>query len=259
MATPASTRPSPSPPPSPSLSSSPSAAAPGRPGLAVRVLGDTHALGRRVPQLFVGLALYGASMGLMLRSGLGLDPWDVFHQGLQGTVGLSVGAWVTICGALVLLLWIPLRQRPGLGTVANVLVIGAAMDATVRVVDAPGALPARIALMVGAIVLNGLATGLYIGARLGPGPRDGLMTGLHRRTGRSLRLIRTGIELTVLAAGVLLGGTVGVGTVAYALAIGPLAQFFLPWCTVPAPGSVAAPVAGPVGGRGTTAADSRNG
>ncbi|MFF2662100.1 YitT family protein [Kitasatospora sp. NPDC058032] len=247
MATPASTRPSPT--------SSPSTAAPRRPGLAVRVLGDTHALGRRVPQLFVGLALYGASMGLMLRSGLGLDPWDVFHQGLQGTVGLSVGAWVTICGALVLLLWIPLRQRPGLGTVANVLVIGAAMDATVRVVEAPGALPARIALMVGAIVLNGLATGLYIGARLGPGPRDGLMTGLHRRTGRSLRLIRTGIELTVLAAGVLLGGTVGVGTVAYALAIGPLAQFFLPWCTVPAAGPVAAPVAG----RETTAADSRNG
>ncbi|MFB6890310.1 YitT family protein [Kitasatospora sp. NPDC056327] len=171
-------------------------------------------------------------MGLMLRSGLGLDPWDVFHQGLQGTFGLSVGAWVTVCGALVLLLWIPLRQLPGVGTVANVLVIGAAMDLTLRLAGAPGALPARIALMVGAIVLNGLATGLYIGARLGPGPRDGLMTGLHRRTGRSLRLIRTGIELTVLAAGFLLGGTVGVGTVAYALAIGPLAQFFLPWCTV---------------------------
>ncbi|MEV6978411.1 hypothetical protein [Kitasatospora sp. NPDC093806] len=172
-------------------------------------------------------------MGLMLRSGLGLDPWDVFHQGLQRTFGLSVGAWVTICGALVLLLWIPLRQLPGVGTVANVLVIGTAMDLTLRVVGAPGPLAARIALMVGAIVLNGLATGLYIGARLGPGPRDGLMTGLHRRTGRSLRLIRTGIELTVLAAGILLGGTVGVGTVAYALAIGPLAQVFLPWCTVP--------------------------
>ncbi|MFF7457848.1 YitT family protein [Kitasatospora sp. NPDC008115] len=225
MATSVSTRPSPSP-----------SGAPERPGLAVRLLGDTHALGRRLPQLFGGLALYGASMGLMLRSGLGLDPWDVFHQGLQGTFGLSVGAWVTICGALVLLLWIPLRQLPGLGTLANVLVIGAAMDATVSLVDAPGALWARIALMVGAIVLNGLATGLYIGARLGPGPRDGLMTGLHRRTGGSLRLIRTGIELIVLAAGFLLGGTVGVGTVAYALAIGPLAQFFLPWCTVPTEG-----------------------
>ncbi|MGV9270388.1 membrane protein YczE [Kitasatospora sp. NPDC003701] len=209
------------------------AATAARPSLAVRLLGDTHALGRRLPQLLVGLSLYGASMGLMLRSGLGLDPWDVFHQGLQRTAGLSVGAWVTICGALVLLFWIPLRQRPGLGTVANVLMIGAAMDLTLRVVGTPGPLPARIALMVGAIVLNGLATGLYIGARFGPGPRDGLMTGLHRRTGRSLRLIRTGIELTVLAAGVLLGGTAGVGTVAYALAIGPLAQFFLPWCTAP--------------------------
>ncbi|MFD4660597.1 YitT family protein [Kitasatospora sp. NPDC058444] len=204
-----------------------------RRGLAVRVFGDTHALGRRIPQLFVGLVLYGVSMAMMLRSGLGLDPWDVLHQGLQRTVGLSVGAWVTICGALVLLLWVPLRQRPGLGTVANVLVIGAAMDLTLRIVGGPGALPARIALSVGAIALNGLATGLYIGARLGPGPRDGLMTGLHRRTGRSLRLIRTGLEVTVLTAGVLLGGTAGVGTVAYALAIGPMAQLFLRWCTVP--------------------------
>ncbi|MFJ3217222.1 YitT family protein [Kitasatospora sp. NPDC086801] len=206
------------------------------PPFAARVLGDTHALGRRIPQLAVGLYLYGASMALMLRSGLGLDPWDVFHQGLQRVAGLSVGTWVTICGALVLLLWIPIRQRPGVGTVANVLVLGASMDLTLRLVDGPDGLPARIALMVAAIVLNGLATGLYIGARLGPGPRDGLMTGLHRRTGRSLRLIRTGIEVTVLVAGVLLGGTAGVGTVAYALAIGPLVQIFLPWCTVPAPG-----------------------
>ncbi|MEU9075286.1 hypothetical protein [Kitasatospora sp. NPDC048538] len=200
------------------------------------MLGDTHALGRRIPQLAVGLYLYGASMALMLRSGLGLDPWDVFHQGLQRAAGLSVGAWVTICGALVLLLWIPIRQRPGVGTVANVLVLGASMDLTLRLVDGPAGLPARIALMAAAIALNGLATGLYIGARFGPGPRDGLMTGLHRRTGRSLRLIRTGIEVTVLVAGVLLGGTAGVGTVAYALAIGPLVQFFLPWCTVPGPG-----------------------
>ncbi|MFF3005408.1 YitT family protein [Kitasatospora sp. NPDC057940] len=207
-----------------------------RPPLAARVLGDTHALGRRIPQLAVGLYLYGASMALMLRSGLGLDPWDVFHQGLQRVAGLSVGTWVTICGALVLLLWIPIRQRPGVGTVANVLVLGASMDFTLRLVDGPHGLPARIALMVAAILLNGLATGLYIGARLGPGPRDGLMTGLHRRTGRSLRLIRTGIEVTVLVAGVLLGGTAGVGTVAYALAIGPLVQIFLPWCTVPGPG-----------------------
>ncbi|MET8626378.1 hypothetical protein ABZW30_21930 [Kitasatospora sp. NPDC004669] len=197
------------------------------------MLGDTHALGRRLPQLVVGLGLYGASMALMLRSGLGLDPWDVFHQGLQRVLGLTVGAWVTICGALVLLLWIPLRQRPGLGTVANVLMIGAAMDLTLKLVSGPEGLSARIALMATAIVLNGLASGLYIGARFGPGPRDGLMTGLHRRTGRSLRLVRTGIEVIVLAAGVLLGGTAGVGTVAYALAIGPLVQLFLPWCTAP--------------------------
>ncbi|MFD8788099.1 YitT family protein [Kitasatospora sp. NPDC059599] len=207
----------------------------GAPSVAVRFLGDTHGLGRRIPQLFVGLTLYGTSMALMLRSGLGLDPWDVLHQGLQRSIGLSVGAWVTVCGALVLLLWIPLRQRPGLGTVANVLVIGAAMDLTLRIVGGFEALPARIAVMAAAIVLNGLASGLYIGARLGPGPRDGLMTGLHRRTGRSLRLIRTGIELTVLAVGLVLGGTAGVGTVAYALAIGPLVQVFLPWCTAPEP------------------------
>ncbi|MFF2081920.1 YitT family protein [Kitasatospora sp. NPDC058162] len=206
---------------------------PARPGPAVRVLGDTHALGRRLPQLAVGLTLYGVSMALMLRSGLGLDPWDVFHQGLQRVLGLTVGAWVTICGALVLLLWIPLRQRPGVGTVANVLMIGAAMDLTLRLVGGPQGLPARIALMAAAVLLNGVASGLYIGARLGPGPRDGLMTGLHRRTGRSLRLIRTGIEVTVLAVGLLLGGTAGVGTVVYALAIGPLVQLFLPWCTVP--------------------------
>ncbi|MFE4517060.1 YitT family protein [Kitasatospora sp. NPDC056783] len=221
--------------PGPATATGPAPAAAGGPGLAVRVFGDTHALGRRIPQLFVGLALYGASMALMLRSGLGLDPWDVLHQGLQRSVGLSVGAWVTICGALVLLLWIPMRQRPGLGTVANVLVIGAAMDLTLRFVGGPGALPARIAMSAAAIALNGLATGLYIGARLGPGPRDGLMTGLHRRTGRSLRLLRTGIEVTVLTVGLLLGGTAGVGTVAYALAIGPMAQFFLRWCTVPGP------------------------
>lgn len=213
--------------------SAPPASATARQSLAVQVLGDTHALGRRLPQLAVGLTLYGVSMALMLRSGLGLDPWDVFHQGLQRVLGLTVGAWVTICGALVLLLWIPLRQRPGVGTVANVLMIGAAMDLTLGLVGGPHGLPGRVALMAAAVVLNGAASGLYIGARLGPGPRDGLMTGLHRRTGRSLRLIRTGIELTVLAAGLLLGGTAGVGTVVYALLIGPLVQLFLPWCTVP--------------------------
>ncbi|WP_441249640.1 membrane protein YczE [Kitasatospora sp. McL0602] len=190
-------------------------------------------LGRRLPQLLLGLALYGSSMALMMRAALGVNPWDVLHQGLRLHFGLSMGTWVTLTGAAVLLFWIPLRQRPGVGTVGNVLILGAAMDLTLGLVATPAGWPSRAALLAVGILLNGLATGLYIGARLGPGPRDGLMTGLHRRTGRSLRLIRTGIELTVLALGLLLGGSAGVGTVLYALAIGPLAQFFLRWCTVP--------------------------
>ncbi|WP_327066475.1 membrane protein YczE [Kitasatospora sp. NBC_01302] len=192
---------------------------------------DTAALGRRLPQLFAGLVLYGVSMGLMYRASLGLDPWDVFHQGVARLVGLSIGTVVVLTGAAVLLLWIPLRQRPGIGTVANVLVLGVAMDRTLALLPAQHALAPRIALLAAGIVLNGLATGLYIGAELGPGPRDGLMTGLHRRTGRSLRLLRTSLELTVLLVGVLMGGNAGVGTVAYAVSIGPLAQFFLRWCT----------------------------
>lgn len=202
-------------------------------GAVPRSTWSTDRLGRRLPQLLLGLWLYGTSMGVMMRSGLGVNPWDVLHQGLVNHLGLSIGSWVTITGALVLLLWIPLRQVPGVGTVGNVLILGVAMDVTLGLLATPGSWAARIALLATGIVLNGLATGLYIGARFGPGPRDGLMTGLHRRTGRSLRLIRTGIELVVLAIGVLLGGTVGLGTVAYALAIGPLAQFFLRWCAVP--------------------------
>lgn len=188
-----------------------------------------HRPARRLSQLYVGLALYGVSMALMIRSGLGLDPWDVFHQGLAGQTGLSFGTVTIAVGALVLLLWIPLRQRPGLGTVSNVVVIGLVVDGTLAVLPAGGPLPVRIGLLVAGIVLNGAATGLYLGARLGPGPRDGLMTGyVARRPGRSVRLVRTVIEVTVLALGWLLGGTVGVGTVAYALAIGPLAQVFIP-------------------------------
>ncbi|MFJ1796016.1 membrane protein YczE [Kitasatospora griseola] len=190
-------------------------------------------LPRRLLRLAAGLVLYGVSMALVLRSSLGGNPWDVFHQGLARHLGLSVGTWVTLVGLLVLLLWIPLRQKPGIGTVGNVAVLGVAMDATLALLPHPHALAARIPLLATGIVLNAVATGLYIGARLGPGPRDGLMTGLHRRTGRSVRLIRTAIEVTVLAAGIALGGTFGVGTVAYALAIGPLVQFFLPRLTVP--------------------------
>ncbi|AZM63405.1 MULTISPECIES: YczE/YyaS/YitT family protein [unclassified Streptomyces] len=188
---------------------------------------------RRLLQLYAGLALYGASSALLVRSGLGLEPWNVLHQGLSERTGLSMGLVLTITGAAVLLLWIPLRQRPGLGTVSNVLVIGAAMDATLAVLPDAHAMAVRVVLMAAGIVLNGAATGLYIAARFGPGPRDGLMTGLNRRTGVSVRLVRTAIEITVVVTGFLLGGTVGVGTLLYAVAIGPLAQVFLRLFTVP--------------------------
>ncbi|MYT21308.1 hypothetical protein GTW69_13570 [Streptomyces sp. SID7760] len=218
-------------------------------------------LPRRLLQLYVGLALYGASSAFLVRAGLGLDPWDVFHQGLAERTGWSIGTVSVAVGALVLLLWVPLRQRPGLGTVSNVFAVGLTMDATLAVLpDVHGAL-AQAALLTAGIVLNGVATGLYIAARFGPGPRDGLMTGLHRRTGRSLRLVRTGIELTVLAAGVLLGGTAGVGTVAYALAIGPLSQLFLRVFALPpqaaaepAPASVPASVPAAASAPATAAA-----
>jgi uncharacterized membrane protein YczE len=183
---------------------------------------------RRLPQLVGGLALYGASMALMIRGGLGLDPWDVLHDALSRRTGLTFGTVTAIVGALVLLCWIPLRQRPGVGTVANIVLVALAVDATLALIGPADAMALRIGLMVAGVVLNGLATAAYIGVRLGPGPRDGLMTGLSARTGVSIRVIRTGIELTVLAAGWLLGGTVGVGTVVYALAIGPLTQAFLP-------------------------------
>ncbi|MGC4819970.1 YczE/YyaS/YitT family protein [Micromonospora sp. DT63] len=190
---------------------------------------------RRLSQLYAGLVLYGVSMALMIRSDLGLDPWDVFHQGLSKLTGLSFGTVTIGVGALVLLLWIPLRQRPGLGTVSNVVVIGLVVDAALALLPTGGPLGVRIALLVTGIVANGAATALYLGAQLGPGPRDGLMTGyVARRPGRSIRLVRTVIEVTVLALGWLLGGTVGPGTIAYALAIGPLAQFFIPLVAVPA-------------------------
>ncbi|MFI9101314.1 YitT family protein [Streptomyces fildesensis] len=203
--------------------------------LATFTRGVTVHTGRRIVHLYVGLVLYGASDGLLVGAGLGLDPWDVFHQGISDHSGLSIGMVSIVVGAAVLLLWLPLRQRPGLGTVSNVFIVGLAMDGTLRLLPEVHALGVRIPLLVAAIVLNGVATGLYITARFGPGPRDGLMTGLHRRTGRSIRLVRTGIELTVLAVGFLLGGSVGVGTVLYAVAIGPLAQYFLRFFEIPQP------------------------
>jgi uncharacterized membrane protein YczE len=186
---------------------------------------------RRVPQLFAGLAIYGVSMGLQIRSVLGLDPWDVLHDALSKRTGLTFGTVTALVGVLVLACWLPLRQRPGMGTVSNILVVAIAVDATLAVVPSPHPLILRSLLLAGGIVFNGLATALYIGARLGPGPRDGLMTGIHARSGLSVRLVRTAIEVTVLATGWLLGGTVGVGTVLYALAIGPLTQAFLPIVT----------------------------
>jgi len=182
---------------------------------------------RRLTQLYTGLLLYGLSASMLLLAGLGVDPWDVFHQGLSRRLGLGVGTWVLIVGAFVLLLWIPLRQRPGFGTVNNAIAVGLIVDAVLATVPPVHGLAARLFVMVAGVVLNGVATGLYIGAGLGPGPRDGLMTGLAAR-GHSIRVVRTSIELTVLLTGWVLGGTVGIGTVVYALAIGPIAHFTIP-------------------------------
>jgi uncharacterized membrane protein YczE len=166
-------------------------------------------------------------MAVMVRAGLGLDPWDVFHQGLARHTGMTIGIASAVVGVAVLLAWIPLRNRPGIGTIANVIVIAITVDAGLLILPTPASLPVRIAMMLGAVVLNAFSTVLYVGAGLGPGPRDGLMTGLVVRTGLSVRLVRTSIEATVLAVGWLLGGTVGVGTVVYAFGIGPLVQMFV--------------------------------
>lgn len=189
-------------------------------------------LARRLVQLTIGLLLFGLSMAMMIRSMLGLAPWDVLHAGIAGRVSLSFGEVTIIVGVAVLLLWIPLRQWPGLGTVANAVVIGLAADAGLAHLGAPESLGARLALLVSGVALNGFAGALYIGSQFGTGPRDGLMTGFARRLGISIRLVRTIIELSVLAAGWLLGGPVGLGTVLYAISIGPIVQFFLPRVTV---------------------------
>lgn len=198
----------------------------------MNVIGNFRLI-RRLVQLYVGLVLYGVGSALMIEANLGLDPWSVFHQGLSRRTGLSIGTVTILVGAAVMLLWIPLRQRPGLGTVSNVVVIGLALDAALAALPTVAPIAGRIGLLAAGIVLNGVATGLYIGARFGPGPRDGLMTCfVSLRPGRSIRAVRTTIELTVLATGWLLGGTVGLGTVAYAVAIGPLAHVFIPMFTV---------------------------
>ena len=211
---------------------------------------------RRLLQLFIGLAMYGISLAIFIRAGLGLDPWDVFHQGLAGITGLSIGVVVIIVSFLVLILWIPLRQWPGFGTLCNAVLVGVFADIGLALIPGSTNLGGQIAMLAGAVLLNGIASACYIGARFGPGARDGLMTGLARRTGWSVRVSRTLIEVVVLGIGWLLGGSVGVGTVVYALAIGPLVQLLLPRFTVPAAvpagaGEAEAAVAGslePVGG-----------
>ncbi|WP_460695245.1 membrane protein YczE [Nocardia thraciensis] len=177
---------------------------------------------RRLCALYVGLWLYGFSMAVMIRAALGLDPWDVFHQGVVRHVPVSFGTVTAITGVAVLLAWIPLRQKPGLGTVSNVVVIAISVDVGLWLLPQVQALPVRVGAMAAAVVLNAIATVLYIGAGMGPGPRDGLMTGLVQRTGRPVWAIRTGIEATVLVTGWLLGGSVGIGTLVYAFGIGPL-------------------------------------
>lgn len=198
---------------------------------------------RRFTQLQLGLLLYGLSIALMVRSGLGMNPWGVFHQGLSQVTGISLGMVVNGVGALVLLVWIPLRQWPGIGTLSNVLVIGVAADAALWLLPPVEGLVLRSVFLIVAIVLNGVATGAYIGAGLGAGPRDGLTTGIVRLTGWEVRWVRMGIEAVVLAFGWMLGGAVGVGTILYTLSTGPLMQLFLPMFTlrVPATPTIPAP------------------
>ncbi len=185
-------------------------------------------LARRLVQLYAGLLLYGFSIALMVRSHLGLAPWDVLHSGLTKHFPIDIGQALVIVSFIVMLAWIPLREMPGLGTISNALVIGLSTDAFLAAMPTPHAMGVRLTLLVAGIVLQGVATAAYIGAQLGRGPRDGLMTGLSRRTGRSLRLVRTLMELSVVAIGLLLGGVAGLGTIVYAVAIGPLSQALLP-------------------------------
>lgn len=188
---------------------------------------------RRLVQLYAGLLAFAFGEALIIEARLGVIPWDVLHQGLVERFGLSIGRWSVIVGVLVLLLWVPLRERPGLGTVSNAVLIGLVLDPILHWVPTPESMPVRVAFLVVGIVVNGAATAAYIGARLGPGPRDGLMTGLVRRTGVSVRVVRTAIEVVVVTVGWLLGGNLGVGTLVFAVAIGPVIQPFLPLFLVP--------------------------
>ena len=195
-------------------------------------------LPRRITQLVVGLFLYGIGIAFIVRAGLGAAPWDVLSQGVSHHVPLTFGVITILVSIVVLLLWIPIRQRPGIGTLLNALLVGPAADVGFLVIPVAEDLWLQILLfLVGLLVLSA-ATGLYIGAHFGPGPRDGLMTGLHRRTGWPIWIVRTGIEVAVVAIGWVLGGTVGAGTVAFALLVGPLCQLFLRMFTVRLAGGV---------------------
>lgn len=189
-------------------------------------------LARRVPQLLIGLFLYGVSLALMVRGALGLAPWDVLHSGFIRHVPITLGQAVVLFSFVALIFWIPLREKPGIGTVANAFIVGLSADATLAVLEPGDGLVTRVALTLGGIALCGLAGALYIGAQFGRGPRDGLMTGLTRRTGLSIRLVRTGLEVVVVLIGLAMGGVLGLGTVLYAVLIGPLTQLMLPWFTV---------------------------
>lgn len=192
-------------------------------------------LPRRLAQLVFGLFVFGLSIALLIAANLGAMPWDVLHQGLARRLPLSLGTVMVLTGLAVLLLWVPLREKPGVGTVANAVLIGLFTDLWLAVLPEPGALSWSVGYVAFGIVLNGLATALYIGSQLGRGPRDGLMTGLARVTGRSLRLVRTGIEVAVVVVGYALGGVLGWATLAFAVLIGPLVQAFLPHVVVELP------------------------
>jgi uncharacterized membrane protein YczE len=188
----------------------------------------SRSVARRLPGLGLGLVVFGLGIALMARAGLGLGPWEAFHQGLARLTGQELGTVSIVLGLPILALWWPLGERPGLGTILNVAVIGTATNVGVALVPAPAGIPAQFAMMVAGVVVIGFGSGLYLGADLGPGPRDGLMTGLHHRFGWSIRRARTSIELAVLVFGFLLGGTVGLGTIVFAFGIGPIVQWTLP-------------------------------
>jgi uncharacterized membrane protein YczE len=199
-----------------------------------RLAGSRLVWARRIVQLLVGLFLYGIAIALMVRAGIGVSPWDVLTQGLAKQTGLPFGLLTNLVGIVVLLFWIPLRQMPGVGTVLNVLLIGPSAQLGLWLIPQQTDPVIQGLAFTGGLVLLAIATGLYLGARLGPGPRDGVMTGLHKRTGWRIWVVRTLIEVTVLTIGWLLGGQVGVGTLAFALLIGPMVNVTLPLLTVPA-------------------------